>query len=179
MKINKLLPLALLFSAAAYAAGTPAPKHADADTLKAELTAPSAAPAAEEEEEEYVDTDGAAKQAIAFYQWYIGQIMQDKLPIQDNDPTLEKYVARDTVKALRTSKVSMDVDFFLRVQDFDDEDWRQNISIESTDADPVCVNLYMVLGKKSPKRLVSCYVQENSAWKLRSVTDLDEMFTKK
>ncbi|NPE58291.1 DUF3828 domain-containing protein [Dickeya dadantii] len=177
--MNKLLPLALLLSAASYATDAPAPKHADADTHKAELTAPSAAPAAEEEEEEYVDTDAAAKQAIAFYQWYIGQIIQDKHPIQDNDPALEKYVARDTVKALRTSKVSMDVDFFLRVQDFDDEDWRQNISIESTDADPICVNLYMVLGKRSPKRLVSCYVQENGVWKLRSVTDLDEMFTKK
>ncbi|QWT42643.1 DUF3828 domain-containing protein [Dickeya dadantii] len=177
--MNKLLPLVLLLSAASYAADAPAPKHADTYTLKAELTAPSAAPAAEEEEEEYVDTAGAAKQAIAFYQWYIGQIMQNKLPIQDNDPALEKYVARDTVKALRTSKVSTDVDFFLRSNGPDEEDWLPNVRVVGTDVDPVCVNLYMVLGKRSPQHLVSCYVQEDGAWKLRSVTDLNEMFTKK
>lgn len=177
--MNKLFPLALLLSAASYAADAPAPKHADTDTLKAELTTPSAAPAAEEEEEEYVDTAGAAKQAIAFYQWYIGQIMQNKLPIQDNDPALEKYVARDTVKALRTSKVSTDVDFFLRSNGPDEEDWLPNVRVVGTDVDPVCVNLYMVLGKRSPQHLVSCYVQEDGACKLRSVTDLNEMFTKK
>lgn len=176
--MNKLLPLVLLLSAASYAADAPAPKHADADTLKAELTAPAPSPAAEEEEED-VDTAGAEKQAIAFYQWYLRQIIQDKYPIQDNDPALEKYVARDTVKALRTSKISTDVDFFLRSNGPDEEDWLPNMRVESTDVDPVCVNLYMVLGKKSPKRLVSCYVQENGAWKLRSVTDLDEVFTKK
>ncbi|GAB7206644.1 YqhG/Tai3 family protein [Dickeya oryzae] len=175
--MNKLLPLVLLFSAAAYAAGTPAPKHADTDALKAELTAPAPSPAAEEEEED-VDTAGAKKQAIAFYKWYIGQIAQNKLPIQDNDPTLEKYVVRNTVKALRTSKISTDVDFFLRSNGLDEDDWLPNVRVVGTDVDPICVNLYMVLGKTSPKRLVTCYVQENGAWKLRSVTDLDEMFTK-
>lgn len=75
--------------------------------------------------------------------------MQNKLPIQDNDPALEKYVARDTVKALRTSKVSTDVDFFLRSNGPDEEDWLPNVRVVGTDVDPVCVNLYMVLGKEA------------------------------
>lgn len=112
----------------------------------------------------------ATQQAETFYHWYIQQSADMKNPLAD--PYLSKYVESKTYRALMKAYQAdeVDVDYFLKVQDFDDKDWLSHISADREIADPICTNVYMSFGQASKKHVVSCFVKEKGFWRIRSVT---------
>ncbi|MBU9836863.1 DUF3828 domain-containing protein [Rahnella sp. L72c] len=112
------------------------------------------------------------QQAEIFYRWYIQQVSGLENPLEN--PKLSGYVEHGTyailMKAYKANEI--DVDYFTKVQDFDDKDWLQHITAEKVVIDPVCTNVYMSFGLADRKRVVACFVRDKGGWKIRSVTDL-------
>lgn len=110
--------------------------------------------------------------AAAFYKWYIAQAADMKNPLVS--PELKNYTTAETHKALMRAYEAneIDVDYFIKTQDFDDKDWLSNIKVQQVIADPVCTNVYMTFGALNRKRVVDCFVKENDGWKIKAVTDL-------
>lgn len=124
-------------------------------------------------------TDSASlqpeKAALAFNKWYMQQINADKYPITDGHD-IDKYVTRDTMKKLRkaqdpkySDEMYYDADFFMKAQDWDD-DWVTNVTVISSEYDPVCLNVWVAFGKQQKYIVVDCMVEEAGSWKIQSVT---------
>lgn len=116
---------------------------------------------------------GAETAALNFNKWYVGQLMQDKSPLTDYS-ALSKYVTSDTISALKklysgdSNDVDVpDADMFIKAQDYEN-DWNQ-VSVISSDFDPVCTNVYISFGSKKEHVVDDCMSNENGAWKIRSV----------
>lgn len=114
----------------------------------------------------------ATQQAETFYHWYIQQAAEMKNPL--GDPNLSKYVESKTYSTLMKAYKAddVDIDYFTKVQDFDDKDWLSHISAVREIEDPICTNVYMTFGQAAKKHVVGCFVKEKGYWKIRSVTDL-------
>lgn len=112
------------------------------------------------------------QQAVKFYNWYIQQAADLKNPLAS--PNLSRYVEINTYSSLMKAYKAdeIDVDYFTKVQNFDDKDWLQNISADKVIIDPVCTNVYMTFGQADKKHVSTCFVKEKGEWKIRSVTDI-------
>ncbi|MGG7522075.1 DUF3828 domain-containing protein [bacterium BS0013] len=120
-------------------------------------------------------SDNAAKAALNFNKWYIAQYAENKFPITDN-PEINKYVTASTMKKLRhaqdprfADEEFYDADFFLKSQDIE-EDWADNVTVVSSEYDPVCTNIYVSFGKKEEYTVIDCMVKEKGIWKIQSVS---------
>lgn len=94
----------------------------------------------------------AESATLNFNKWYVGQLMQDKSSLTDYS-ALSKYVTSDTISALKklysgnSNDVNFpDADMFIKAQDYEN-DWNQ-VSVISSDFDPVCTNVYIIFGAK-------------------------------
>lgn len=112
--------------------------------------------------------------ALAFNQWYIEQLKENKSPLNDFN-SLNQFVTRDTIAALielykddSNNSDLPDADMFIKAQDYDD-DWNQ-INIISSDFDAACTHIYVAFGKTRDHVVADCMVQEAGEWKIRSVT---------
>ncbi|WP_227699659.1 DUF3828 domain-containing protein [Raoultella ornithinolytica] len=117
---------------------------------------------------------GAETAALNFNKWYVGQLMQDKSPLTDYS-ALSKYVTSDTISALKklysgdSNDVDVpDVDMFIKAQDYEN-DWNQ-VSVISSDFDPVCTNVYISFGAKKEHVVADCMKNKAGTWKVSSVT---------
>lgn len=115
------------------------------------------------------------KAALAFNKWYMQQINANKYPITDGYE-IDKYVTSDTMKKLRKAQdpkyadeMYYDADFFIKAQDWDD-DWVTDVTVISSDYDPVCLNVWVAFGKQQKYIVVDCMVKEDDSWKVQSVT---------
>ncbi|MCE0828474.1 MULTISPECIES: DUF3828 domain-containing protein [Buttiauxella] len=117
------------------------------------------------------DYDQPIKLAQEFNQWYLQQISQNKNPLTDGHD-IDKYVTKSTLEKLRSAIGNeaefYDADFFIRAQDFG-EDWPTNVTVVSSDYDPVCFNIYVSYGKKQQHTVIDCMVKESGTWKIQSV----------
>ncbi|HEO9145869.1 MULTISPECIES: DUF3828 domain-containing protein [Enterobacter] len=120
-------------------------------------------------------SDNAAKAALNFNKWYIAQYTANKFPITDN-AEINKYVTASTMKKLRhaqdprfADEEFYDADFFLKSQDIE-EDWADNVTVVSSEYDPVCTNIYVSFGKKEEYTVIDCMVKEKGIWKIQSVS---------
>jgi len=121
------------------------------------------------------DSDNAAKTALRFNKWYISQYAANNFPIMDN-AKIEEYVTADTMKKLRHAQDPRfaddefyDADFFLKAQDIE-EDWAENVTVVSSEYDPVCTNIYVSFGKNQEYTVIDCMVKETGIWKVQSVS---------
>ncbi|NIF23692.1 DUF3828 domain-containing protein [Candidatus Pantoea multigeneris] len=112
--------------------------------------------------------------ALHFNQWYVGQLIARKEPLEDY-ANLGRYVTADTVQALKkiyqadSNDVDVpDADMFIKAQDYA-ADWNK-INVISSDYDAACTNVYVAFGKKQDHVVADCMVQEAGNWKVRSVT---------
>lgn len=117
---------------------------------------------------------GAETAALNFNKWYVGQLMQDKSPLTDYS-ALSKYVTSDTISALKklysgnSNDVDVpDADMFIKAQDYEN-DWNQ-VSVISSDFDPVCTNVYISFGAKKEHVVADCMKNKAGIWKVSSVT---------
>lgn len=117
------------------------------------------------------DFDQPIKQALAFNKWYLQQIKDYKNPLTDGHD-IDKFVTASTLKKLRAAVGNdneyYDADFFTRSQVFDDN-WPENVSVVSSDYDPVCLNIYVSFGKDEKHTVIDCMVKEGGTWKIQSV----------
>lgn len=111
--------------------------------------------------------DDVTQRATVFYQWYILEAADLKNPA--NNPEIEKYVATSLRKTLKSEEY-IDVDYFIKAQDFNEMDWLPNIRVEHVVVDPVCTNVYMSFGLIKKHRVVDCFVKEDGVWKISTVT---------
>ncbi|MBA8104575.1 DUF3828 domain-containing protein [Citrobacter youngae] len=114
----------------------------------------------------------AYTQALKFNTWYIKQIAHNVIPVADNPTALEPFVSIDTLNKLKQAYMNneLEEDYFLKVQDFADEDWSKHISIDLTITDPICTNVYLTFGTgESSQKVIDCMVEENGVWKIKSV----------
>lgn len=120
------------------------------------------------------NSESAAQAALKFNKWYVSQYAADKSPITDN-AEIDKYVAAETMKKLRHAQDPRfadaefyDADFFLKSQDIDD-DWVNNVTVVSSEYDPVCTNIYVSFGTKGAHTVIDCMIKEKGTWKVQSV----------
>lgn len=117
------------------------------------------------------DYDQPVKQALEFNKWYLQQISDYKDPLTDSKE-IDKYVTASTLKKLRgaigNDAEYYDADFFIRSQDYSD-DWANNVTVVSSDYDPVCLNIYVSYGKAQDHTVIDCMVKEDGTWKIQSV----------
>lgn len=119
------------------------------------------------------------KIALQFNAWYLKQVSQEKYPIQSGDD-LQRFITIETLKKLRladqeekkTGDSLYDADFFIKAQYIGD-DWANNITVVSSDYDPVCTNVYIAFGKTRDHTVIDCMVKEDGAWKVQSVAAQD------
>lgn len=88
---------------------------------------------------------------------------------------LSKYVTIDTNSALKklysgnSNDVDVsDADMFIKAQDYEN-DWNQ-VSVISSDFNPVCTNVYISFGAKKEHVLADCIKNKAGIWKVSSVT---------
>ena len=115
----------------------------------------------------------ADMQALKFNAWYIKQIAHNIIPVADNPTALEPFVSIDTLNKLKQAYMNneLEEDYFLKVQDFANEDWSKHISIDLIIADPICTNVYLTFGTgESSQKVIDCMVEEKGVWKIKSVT---------
>ncbi|EAW1173101.1 DUF3828 domain-containing protein [Salmonella enterica subsp. enterica] len=95
------------------------------------------------------------KNALEFNRWYIDLFTNPKAEPLDSKE-IEKYVSSDTLKKLRATSEQerksgdelYDADFFLKAQDYM-EDWPSNVTVISSEYDPVCLNVWVAFGKNA------------------------------
>jgi len=117
---------------------------------------------------------GAETAALNFNKWYVGQFMQDKFPLTDYS-ALSKYVTSDTISALKkvysgnsNDVDAPDADMFIKAQDYEN-DWNQ-VSVISSDFDPVCTKVYVSFDTKKEHVVPECMKNKAGIWKVSSVT---------
>lgn len=121
------------------------------------------------------DVHDASTRAVKFNKWYISQIINDVYPITDVK-LLKPYIDAETLKILETSYLNdseeSGSDYFLKVQNFEDDNWKNNVSVQLAYPDPICMNVYLTLGTgKDAKHIIDCMVKEQGVWKVKYVTD--------
>ncbi|BDG86791.1 MULTISPECIES: DUF3828 domain-containing protein [Citrobacter] len=121
-----------------------------------------------------IDDKTPISRALEFNKWYINQINKDIYPISAGHE-IDNFVTSDTMKKLRHAQDPKyaddefyDADFFIKAQYIGD-DWPTNVTVVSSDYDPVCVNVYVSFGKKRDHIVVDCMVREGGRWRVQSV----------
>ncbi|STQ68627.1 DUF3828 domain-containing protein [Hafnia alvei] len=119
------------------------------------------------------DINNATKAALEFNKWYLQQIEKDVYPLLGNrSPEMSEYVTAETLgklhKAVNSDDEFYDADFFTRSQDIE-ADWPKNVTVVSSDLDPVCLNVYVAYGKDMYHTVIDCMVKEKGKWKIQSV----------
>lgn len=119
------------------------------------------------------DINNATKAALEFNKWYLQQIEKDVYPLLGNrSPEMSEYVTAETLgklhKAVNSDDEFYDADFFTRSQDIG-ADWPKNVTVVSSDLDPVCLNVYVAYGKNMSHTVIDCMVKEKGKWKIQSV----------
>ncbi|NLS53741.1 DUF3828 domain-containing protein [Hafnia alvei] len=119
------------------------------------------------------DINNATKVALEFNQWYLQQIEKDVYPLLGSgSPEMNEYVTAETLrklhKAVNSDDELYDADFFTRSQDIG-TDWPKNVTVVSSDLDPVCLNVYVAYGKDMSHTIIDCMVKEEGKWKIQSV----------
>jgi len=109
----------------------------------------------------------------AFYVWYIQ--LQSRLGYPLLDKNISRYVAQRTVDRLRDSyrhdRLPGDVDYFTKVQDYDDRDWASHIKTypETLLGDVAVVPV--TLGFKEPSSIIVFLRKQAKGWKIFKVDD--------
>ncbi|WP_321887628.1 DUF3828 domain-containing protein [Paraburkholderia bannensis] len=110
----------------------------------------------------------------SFYSWYIAKQKGNGNPLVNNE--IYRWVAKDTVNGLREAwrhdRLPGDVDYFLKVQDFDDQDWARNIALMRAvtvdDVDLVPVSF----GSREKSNVIVFLRKQGGVWKIIKVDDL-------
>lgn len=113
--------------------------------------------------------DAAAR---TFYGWYIGLMTHDKEP-SDDAAGYARYVTaalRGQIKRQMDGPDGMDVDYFTKAQDYD-EDWPGHVSATKPTMAGATARTVVTLGAdaRHPYRLAVTLRRENNAWKVARV----------
>jgi hypothetical protein len=109
----------------------------------------------------------------SFYLWYIH--LQSKLIYPLLDDGIYKYVARETVRRLRDdyhhSRLPGDTDYFMKVQDYDEDDWASHIAIHAPLMLGDLVIVPVTFGSKDKVSVLVFLRKQDDTWKITRVED--------
>lgn len=111
--------------------------------------------------------------AAAFYAWFLKNDGDQGYPL--DLPGITDYVSRKTVDRVKAviqkGELPGDVDYFLKVQDYDGEDWAAHIATHPVVMlDPVAV-VPVTLGSKDKVNLLVFMEKQGGVWKVTKVDD--------
>lgn len=109
--------------------------------------------------------------AQSFYRWYVGLMAHDK-EATDEPATYALYVSdglRAQIARKMASADGMDVDYFVKTQDYLDQ-WLRQIAATAAEVRAGKARTVVTLGSGSSRqRLVVTLVQEKARWKIATV----------
>jgi hypothetical protein len=116
-------------------------------------------------------TDTPEARATAFYAWYLKTGADLTFPLLK--PGILDYVAKDTVNKLRSdykhNRLPEDVDYFLKVQDEDDQDWLSHIAPHPVTMIGDVAVVPVMFGSKSQSGVVVFMRKIDGVWKITKV----------
>lgn len=117
--------------------------------------------------------NAAEHQVIAFYTWFMKHDGDATYPLRE--PAIEQYVAKDTVARLKDEYARSgppgDVDYFLKVQDYDTQDWLAHIAIHhAIDLNGVTV-VPVTFGSKNKVSVLVFMRKIDGQWKITKIDD--------
>jgi hypothetical protein len=117
--------------------------------------------------------DTPEARAAAFYAWFIKSDSDHAFPLKEQ--AIEKYVAKETVSRLRDDYAHEGppngVDYFLKVQDYDDHDWLSHIATHpAIMLDGVAI-VPVTFGSKDKVNVLVFMRRLHNLWKITKVDD--------
>jgi hypothetical protein len=116
-------------------------------------------------------TDTPESRASEFYTWYLKTGEDLTFPLLK--PGILDYVAKDTVTKLRSdykhNRLPEDVDYFLKVQDEDDQDWLSHIAPRQVTMIGDVAVVPVMFGSKSQSGVVVFMRKIAGVWKITKV----------
>lgn len=116
--------------------------------------------------------DAPEARASAFYTWYIKTGSKPTFPLLDN--AIFEYVAKDTVNRLRSDyrhNKLPDADYFLKVQDEDEQDWLNHIATHPVVMLGDVTVVPVTFGSKDQVSILVFMRKVGGAWKITKVDD--------
>ena len=148
-------------------AGGPSPQAVvDAAAVPPPASASAIAPA--------VQTASSPEAAVRhFYAWYLGRMVANQNPLQDERPALRHWVSDELLGEIQRrmdSPDGLDADYFLQAQDYDDA-WLAQVAELKARSQGTQARVDLTLGPRSaqPWRLTVTLVQGRDGWKIRRV----------
>lgn len=117
--------------------------------------------------------DSPEVRAKAFYTWFIQHDTDRSYPLQLQG--IEQYVSKDIVTRLRDDYAHAGppggVDYFLKVQDYDTNDWLAHMAIHPAIALGEVVVVPITFGLKSPTSVLVFMRKIDGVWKITKISD--------
>ncbi|CAM2181044.1 DUF3828 domain-containing protein [Paraburkholderia sacchari] len=115
----------------------------------------------------------AESQVSAFYTWFMKHDNDTTYPLRE--PAIEQYVAKDTIARLKDEYARSgppgDVDYFLKVQDYDTQDWLTHIKTHhAIDLNGVTV-VPVTFGSKDQVSVLVFMRKIGGQWRITKVDD--------
>ena len=113
-------------------------------------------------------------QAKQFYVWYINKQVNQVFPLLDRE--IGRYVDASTIESLRRDytlgQLPGGVDYFMKVQDYDERDWLAHIRLGKplTFGDAVVVPV--IFGSRSEVTVLVFFTKRRDGWKIIKVDDM-------
>jgi hypothetical protein len=117
--------------------------------------------------------DAPERQVSAFYSWFMKHDNDTTYPLRE--PAIEQYVSKDTVARLKDEYARSgppgDVDYFLKVQDYDTQDWITHIATHrAIDLNGVAV-VPVTFGSRNQVSVLVFLRKIDGQWKITKVDD--------
>lgn len=119
---------------------------------------------------------GPEAQVKAFYSWYIRLQSRSVFPLLNDN--IYTYVSAKTVARLRSDwrndQLPGDGDYFTKVQDYDDRDWRSHIATHAAVVLGKQALVPVTLGSKDKVTVVVLLRKQTRGWKITRVDDTND-----
>lgn len=120
--------------------------------------------------------DAPQARASAFYAWYIKTGSKPTFPLLDNG--IFEYVAKDTVNRLRNDyrhdRLPGDTDYFLKVQDEDEQDWLSHIATHRVAMPGDVAVVPVTFGSRDQTTVIVFMRKIAGTWKITKVDDTSD-----
>ena len=109
----------------------------------------------------------------SFYAWFFQHDDDQTYPLRE--PTIYRFVAKKTIDRLRqvyqSSGPPEDVDYFLKVQDYDSQDWARHTSVHTPVRLGEVAIVPVTFGMKEPSGVLVFLRKEEGRWKIIKIDD--------
>jgi hypothetical protein len=110
---------------------------------------------------------------VAFYTWFIKHDSDQTYPLRE--PTIARYVAKDTLRRVKNDYEHggppNGVDYFLKVQDYDEQDWLTHIDAHAAITLGNVAVVPVTFGSKDKVSVLVFLKKQEGVWKIIKIDD--------